>query len=110
MAINGGIYLKNKVSVSKKYGPISYISLIIGITCFIIVFVKPIYGSVIGNYIMFILTGVGILLSFIGLFKRTEKSIIPFISLILSCSLFILWILIYLAITGRLDFYLNDYR
>lgn len=59
---------------------------------------------------MFILTGVGILLSFIGLFKRTEKSIIPFISFILSSSLFILWILIYLTLTGRLDFYFNNYR
>src|SRR5699024_12659529 len=93
----------------KKHGLISYNSLIIGVVCFFIVFVTPTrianVGNFIGDYITFALTGVGIILSIIGLLKKTEKNIIPVIYLILSSSFFIFWIiLIYFLFTVQIDF------
>src|SRR5699024_10375685 len=93
-----GVYLKSEPSMPKKHGLISYNSLIIGVVCFFIVFVTPTrianVGNLIGDYITFALTGVGIILSIIGLLKKTEKNIIPVISLILSSSFFIFWIIV----------------
>ncbi len=72
---------------------ISYISFAIGIVCFFLVFVTPTrianIGSPPGDYMTLILTAAGMMLSVTGIAKRTEKSIIPVISLILSSSLFI---------------------
>lgn len=95
--------------IPKKTGIISYISLIVGIICFFIVFVTPTrianIGSLVGDYITFFLTGIGIALSIIGIVKKTEKNVIPIISLILSSSFFIFWIItIFLLFTGQIEF------
>ncbi|WP_413789159.1 hypothetical protein [Bacillus yunxiaonensis] len=95
--------------IPKKKGIISYISLVIGVMCFFIVFVTPTrianIGSLVGDYITFFLTGIGILLSIIGIVKKTEKNVIPIISLILSSSFFIFWIImIFLLFTGQIEF------
>ncbi|MGG3891210.1 hypothetical protein [Metabacillus fastidiosus] len=101
--------MKDKVIAQKKHGIISFISLAIGVICFFIVFVTPTrianIGSLVGDYIMFSLTGIGIILSLIGIVKKTEKNIIPIISLILSSSFFIFWlIVIILLFTGQMEF------
>ncbi|WP_368657093.1 hypothetical protein AB3Z07_13820 [Metabacillus halosaccharovorans] len=101
--------MKNKLSAPKKHGVISYISLIIGVICLFIVFVTPTrianVGNLIGDYITFFLTGLGIILSIIGIVKKTEKNILPVISLILSSSFFIFWIIIIIFLfTGQIDF------
>ena len=101
--------MKKELSASKKHGVISYISLIIGVVCFFIVFVTPTrianVGNLVGDYITFTLTGAGIILSIMGLVKKTEKNIIPIISLILSASFFIFWIIvIFLLLTHQMDF------
>ncbi|WP_026859859.1 hypothetical protein [Jeotgalicoccus psychrophilus] len=101
--------MNNELISSKKHGVISYSSLIIGVICFFIVFVTPTRianaGNLIGDYITFVFTGVGIILSIIGLVKKTERNIIPIISLILSSSLFLFWfIVIFLLVTGQMDF------
>lgn len=74
----------------KKHGIISYMSLVTGIICFFIVFVQPTrianIGSLTGDYITFALTAVGIILSVVGRLKKSEKNVIPTISLILSGS------------------------
>ncbi|MFD0770079.1 hypothetical protein ACFQZ1_14965 [Bacillus sp. CGMCC 1.60114] len=95
--------------IPKKNGIINYISLIIGIICFFIVFVTPTrianIGNLVGDYITFFLTGIGIVLSIIGIVKKTEKNVIPIISLILSSSFFIFWIIvIFLLFTGQIEF------
>ena len=76
---------------------------------FFIVFVTPTrianVGNVTGDYITFFLTGIGIVLSIIGILKKIEKNILPVISLILSSSLFIFWIIvIFLLFTGQTEF------
>ncbi|AOV09065.1 hypothetical protein BI350_03330 [Sporosarcina ureilytica] len=97
------------MSMPKKHGVISYASLCIGIVCFFIVFVEPTkianVGYLIGDYITFFLTGAGIILSVVGLVKKTEKNILPMISLILSSSFFAFWIItIFLLFTGKIPF------
>ncbi|HDX9590112.1 TPA: hypothetical protein ROX98_003133 [Bacillus pseudomycoides] len=101
--------MENKMVIPKKNGIISYISLVIGIICFFIVFVTPTrianIGSLVGDYITFFLTGIGIVLSIIGIVKKTEKNTIPIISLVLSSSFFIFWtITIFLLFTGQIEF------
>lgn len=100
--------MKSELNISKKHGVISYSSLIIGIICFFIVFVTPTrianIGSLTGDYVTFFFTAAGIILSITGLMKRTERNIIPFISLILSSSLFIFWFIVFfLLVTGRME-------
>ncbi|BAC12943.1 hypothetical protein [Oceanobacillus iheyensis HTE831] len=95
--------------VKKKHGTVSYISLALGITCFFIVFVQPTrianIGSLIGDSITMILSAVGIILSLFGRLKKSEKNVIPTISLILSGSFIIYWVMIFiLLITGIIDF------
>ncbi|WP_338472560.1 hypothetical protein R4Z10_07400 [Niallia sp. XMNu-256] len=105
-----GVYLKNNErSVPRNHSLLSYISLLIGVICFFIVFVTPTrianVGNLIGDYITFALTVTGIILSIIGLVKKTENNIIPVISLILSSSFFIFWIIVvFLLFTGQMDF------
>ncbi|RST57423.1 hypothetical protein D5F11_022660 [Siminovitchia terrae] len=101
--------MNNHSAAQKKHGLISYFALLIGIICFFIVFVTPTrianVGNLVGDYITFVLTGVGMVLSAIALFKKTEKNTIPVISLILSSSFFIFWIItIILLFTGQIDF------
>jgi len=101
--------LENEIVIPKKNGIISYLSLVIGIICFFIVFVTPTrianIGSLVGDYITFFLTGIGIILSIIGIAKKTEKNVVPIISLILSSSFFIFWIIaIFLLVTGQIEF------
>ncbi|MGO1923522.1 MAG: hypothetical protein ACTH14_06780 [Jeotgalicoccus sp.] len=101
--------MKNELITSKKHGVISYSSLIIGVICFFIVFVPSTrianVGSLTGDYITFVFTGVGIILSIIGLVRKAERNTIPIISLVLSSSFFIFWfIVIFLLVTGQMDF------
>ena len=101
--------MENKMVIQKKHGMISLISLIIGVVCFFIVFVTPTrianIGSLVGDYITFALTGIGIVISLIGIGKKTEKNVIPIVSLILSSSFFIFWIItIILLMTNQIDF------
>ncbi|MFJ5624595.1 hypothetical protein ACIQD3_18125 [Peribacillus loiseleuriae] len=98
-----------KTAIPKKRGIISYLSFIIGFFCFFIVFVTPTrianIGSLVGDYITFLLTGTGIVLSIIAIVKKTEKNVIPIISLILSSSFFIFWVIaIILLFTGQIEF------
>ena len=101
--------MENEIVIPKKNGIISYISLIVGIICFFIVFVTPTrianIGSLVGDYITLFLTGIGIVLSIIGIVKKTEKNVVPIISLILSSSFFIFWMItIFLLFTGQIEF------
>ncbi|HDX9576836.1 TPA: hypothetical protein ROX88_000303 [Bacillus pseudomycoides] len=101
--------MENKIVIPKKNGIISYISLFIGVICFLIVFVTPIrianVGNLVGDYITFFLTGIGIVLSIMGIVKKTEKNVVPIIALILSSSFFIFWIIaISLLFTGKIEF------
>ncbi|MFJ7738349.1 hypothetical protein ACIQ2D_18700 [Lysinibacillus sp. NPDC097287] len=101
--------MEDRMVKQKKYGMISWISLIIGVVCFFIVFVTPTrianIGSLVGDYITFALTGIGIVFSLIGIVKKTEKNVIPILSLILSSSFFIFWIItIFLLMTNQIDF------
>lgn len=101
--------MENKIVIPKKNGIISYISLIVGIICFFIVFVTPTrianIGSLVGDYITLFLTGIGIVLSIIGIVKKKEKNVVPIISLILSSSFFIFWMItIFLLFTGKIEF------
>ncbi|MDS9473214.1 hypothetical protein [Sporosarcina pasteurii] len=101
--------MTKEVSISKKHGVISYTALFIGIVCFFIVFVEPTkianVGYLIGDTITFFLTGAGIILSVIGLVKKTKKNILPMISLILSSSFIAFWIItIFLLFTGKIPF------
>ncbi|WP_145524161.1 hypothetical protein [Virgibacillus sp. SK37] len=100
--------MKNNIT-SKKHSIISYISLVNGIICFFIVFITPTrianIGNSVGDNITFLLTGTGIVLSLIGIVKKTETNVIPIISLILSSSFFIFWIIvIILLFTGQISF------
>ncbi|MDM5211091.1 hypothetical protein ACDZ29_04165 [Peribacillus sp. RS7] len=101
--------MENEAFIQKRYGVISFISFIIGIICFFIVFVTPIgianIGSLTGYYITFFLTITGIVLSIIGILKNTEKKVIPIISLVFSSSFFILWVIVItLLLTGEIEF------
>lgn len=101
--------MTKEVSKSKSHSIVSYISLIIGLVCFFIVFVEPTkianVGYLIGDSITIILTGIGISLSVVGLVKKSERNTIPIISLILSSSFFIFWIIaIFLLFTGFIPF------
>lgn len=94
---------------NRKHSLISYSSLLIGIICFFIVFVTPTRlahtGNMAGDYITYAMTFIGILLSIVALSKEKEKKLIPVLSLILSSSLFIFWILaLILLFTGLMDF------
>ncbi|WP_438317320.1 hypothetical protein [Sporosarcina sp. FA9] len=101
--------MTKETNLPKKHSVVSYISLIIGVVCFLIVFVEPTriasVGYLIGDYITFFLTGAGIILSVVCLVKKTEKNIIPIISLILSSSFFVFWMITtILLFTGKIPF------
>ncbi|MEH6935076.1 MULTISPECIES: hypothetical protein [Bacillus] len=101
--------MKTEIVSKKKYSIISYVSLLIGIMCFLFVFITPTRianaGNIVGDYITIALTVVGIILSTIGITKQTEKKAIAIISLILSSSFFIFWIIaIILLFTGQINF------
>ncbi|MFF2856097.1 MULTISPECIES: hypothetical protein [unclassified Peribacillus] len=100
--------MENEACIQKRYGVISFTSFIIGIICFFTVFITPIrmanIGSRTGDYITFFLTIAGIVLSVIGILKKTEKKVIPIISLVFSSSFFIFWVIIItLLITGEIE-------
>ncbi|MGE8055903.1 hypothetical protein ACQKOD_18535 [Bacillus mycoides] len=101
--------MKTEIVPKKKYSIISYLSLLIGIMCFLFVFITPTRianaGNIVGDYVTITLTGVGIILSIITMTKKTEKKGIAIISLILSSSFFIFWIIaIILLFTGQISF------
>ncbi|MDW0110880.1 hypothetical protein [Sporosarcina aquimarina] len=96
-------------AVRKKVGKVSYLSLIIGVVCFFIVFVPPTriasVGNLAGDYLTIFLTIVGIIVSVIGITMKEEKNVIPILSLILSSSFLIFWIIIIvLLLTGQMNF------
>ncbi|PEJ08540.1 hypothetical protein CN675_28300 [Bacillus toyonensis] len=101
--------MKTEIVLKKKYSIISYISLFIGILCFLFVFITPTRianaGNIVGDYITIALTGAGIILSIIIMTKKTEKKGIGILSFILSSSFFIFWIItIILLFTGQINF------
>ncbi|EAL13037.1 conserved hypothetical protein protein [Bacillus cereus G9241] len=101
--------MKTEIVSKKKYSIISYISLLIGILCFLFVFITPTrianVGNVVGDYITVALTVAGIILSNITMTKQTEKKGIAIISIILSLSLLIFWMItIILLFTGQISF------
>lgn len=101
--------MKSETVPKKKYSIISYISLLIGILCFLFVFITPTRianaGNIVGDYITVALTVVGIILSVITMTKKTEKKGIAILSLVLSSSFFIFWIIaIILLFTGQISF------
>ncbi|EPC8417866.1 hypothetical protein [Bacillus sp. FSL R7-0642] len=101
--------MKTEIVPKKKYSIISYISLLIGILCFLFVFITPTRianaGNVVGDYITVALTVAGIILSIITMTKKAEKKGIAILSLILSSSFFIFWIIaIILLFTGQISF------
>ena len=101
--------MKTEIVSKKKYSIISYISLLIGIMCFLFVFITPTRianaGNIVGDYVTITLTGVGIILSIITMTKKTEKKGIAIISLVLSSSFFIFWIIaIILLFTSEINF------
>ncbi len=97
--------MTTEIGPKKKYSIISYISLLIGILCFLFVFITPTRianaGNIVGDYV----TVAGIILSLITMAKKTEKKGIAILSLILSSSFFIFWIIaIILLFTGQISF------
>lgn len=101
--------MKSEIVLKKKYSMISYISLLIGTLCFLFVFITPTRianaGNIVGDYITVALTVAGIILSIITMTKKNEKKGIPILSLILSLSFFIFWIIaIILLFTGQISF------
>ncbi len=69
--------MKTEIVPKKKYSIISYISLLIGILCFLFVFITPTRianaGNIVGDYVTVALTVVGIIFSIITMTKKTEK-------------------------------------
>lgn len=101
--------MKTGLVPKKKYSIISYICLLIGILCFLFVFITPTRianaGNIVGDYITVALTVAGIILSIITMTKKTEKKGIAILSFILSSSFFIFWIIaIILLFTGQISF------
>ena len=101
--------MKTELVPKKKYSIISYICLLIGILCFLFVFITPTRianaGNIVGDYVTVALTVAGIILSVITMAKKTEKKGIAILSLILSSSFFIFWIIaIILLFTGQISF------
>nr|WP_144558723.1 hypothetical protein [Shouchella miscanthi] len=95
-------------ALTKKGTIIKYIALIIGIACLFLTFVTPtrvvMIGCIYGDYIVFALTAIGVLLSIYSI-RISEKKLISILSLILSLSfpiMFVLWLI--LLFTGTIDF------
>ncbi|MFS0765581.1 MULTISPECIES: hypothetical protein [Peribacillus] len=100
--------MENEACIQKRYGVISFTSFIIGIICFFTVFITPInmenIGSLTGDYITLFLTITGIVLSVMGILKKTEKKVISIISLVFSSSFFIFWVIVItLLLTGEIE-------
>lgn len=98
-----------ETTVTKKYGILSYSSLIVGVICFFIVFVPATRiantGNTYGDYIILSLTIFGVYLSIAGIVKKTENNLIPIIALILSLSEIIYWLIAFvLLLTGQIEF------
>ncbi|MDW4525293.1 hypothetical protein R3398_02765 [Rossellomorea marisflavi] len=92
-----------------KYGFLSWLALLIGVTSFFLVFVTPTrianIGSAIADSITLSLMVIGILISIFGLLKKTEKKALSVIGLLLSFSFVFYWILIIsLLVTGHVPF------
>ncbi|CAH0227240.1 hypothetical protein P4646_10875 [Peribacillus simplex] len=100
--------METEACIQKRYGVISFTSFIIGIICFFTVFITPIrmenIGNMNGDYITFFLTIAGIVLSVIGILKKTEKKVISIISLVFSSSFFIFWVIVItLLLIGEIE-------
>ncbi|WP_430489169.1 hypothetical protein [Rossellomorea marisflavi] len=94
----------------KTYGFISWLSLIIGVISFFLVFVTPKRiantGSAIGDSITLGLMVIGSIISIVGLLKKkTEKKVLSVIGLFLSLFFIFYWFLIIvLLVTGQIPF------
>ena len=69
--------MKTELVPKKKYSIISYICLLIGILCFLFVFITPTRianaGNIVGDYITVALTVAGIILSIITMTKKQRR-------------------------------------
>lgn len=93
----------------KTYGLLSWLSLLIGVTSFFLVFVTPTRiantGSAIGDSITLGLMVIGSIISIIGLLNKTEKKALSVIGLLLFLSFIFFWIMIIvLMVTGQIPF------
>lgn len=101
--------MSTNATFQRKHSVISYISLAVGIICFFITFVQPtrivMIGSLAGDYITYGFTAIGLICSIIGITKKTEKNMLPIISLFLSLSFPIYFAVIFiLLVTGVIPF------
>ncbi|QHH85276.1 hypothetical protein FPL02_16995 [Bacillus paranthracis] len=69
--------MKTEIGPKKKYSIISYICLLIGILCFLFVFITPTRianaGNIVGDYVTVALTVAGIILSVITMAKKLRR-------------------------------------
>lgn len=69
--------MKAEIVPKKKYSIISYTSLLIGILCFLFVFITPTRianaGNIVGDYVTVALTVAGIILSVITMAKKQRR-------------------------------------
>lgn len=97
--------MKTEIVPKKKYSKISYISLLIGILCFLFVFITPTRianaGNIVGDYITVALTVTGIILSVITMTKKKRKEG--------HCYSFIHTVLIILYILDHCDYFSFDW-
>ncbi|HLR67583.1 MAG TPA: hypothetical protein VK105_10725 [Virgibacillus sp.] len=82
-----------------KYGVVSYLSIAIGLVS-LLLFVLPLALS--HNFAIALLwfSGIGVLLSLIGLFKKTEKKLIVSLALVSSACYPVTMAIIILALAG----------
>ena len=100
--------MKTELVPKKKYSIISYICLLIGILCFLFVFITPTRianaGNIVGDYITVALTVAGIILSIITMTKKQRRRGLLFFHSYCP-HLFIFWIIaIILLFTGQISF------
>ena len=100
--------MKTEIGPKKKYSIISYICLLIGILCFLFVFITPTrianVGNIVGDYVTVALTVAGIILSVITMAKKLRRrDCYSFVNTVLI--IFIFWIIaIILLFTGQISF------
>ncbi|WDF02204.1 MULTISPECIES: hypothetical protein [Shouchella] len=89
----------------KRKKLLQYVALIVSIVCFLMTFITPtrIVGSLVGDYSVYALTAVGVVLSSYSLRKAKRKHV-PTLSLVFSLSLPIYIVLtMVLLFTGIID-------
>ena len=100
--------MTDHASSLKQMKRLKYAALFIGIVCFFLTFVPftrvVMIGSSIGDYTIFVLTPLGVILSILALIMGSKK-FIPIVALVLSLSFPLFLILVFvLILTGVMDF------